>query len=99
MITITVRVHRQGGDVLVAACDRELLGSVLRDGELKLEVRSTFYEGEDASEELLLNRLTIATVANLVGERTVAVAVKHRFIDEECILYIDGVPHAQLVKM
>ena len=96
---ITVRVHRQGEDVLVAACDKELLGNVLREGQLRLEVRPAFYEGEDASEELLLNRLNNATIANLVGKRTVGLAAKHNFIDEECILYIGGVPHAQLVKM
>jgi hypothetical protein len=99
MITITVRIHRVGGDILVAACDRELLGNVLREGELKLEVRPAFYEGEDASEELLLNRLNNATMANLVGEKTVGLAIKHKFIDEDRILYIGGVPHAQLVKM
>lgn len=99
MITITVRIHKKGGDILVAACDGELLGNVLREGELKLEVSPSFYEGEDASEELLLNRLNNSTMANLVGERTVGLAVKHKFIDEDCILYIGGVPHAQLVKM
>jgi len=96
---ITVRIHRQGNEIVVAACDKELLGEVLRNGEMKLEVNPMFYEGEDASEELLLNRLQNATVANLVGERTVKLAIHHGIIVEECVLYIGGVPHAQLVRM
>jgi len=94
-----VRIHRYGNDVLVAACDRRLLGHVLSEGEIRLEVNPQFYEGEDASDELLLNRLDSATMANLVGERTVGLAIRHGIIDEECILYIGGVPHAQMVKM
>ena len=83
----------------MAACDRRLLGHVLSEGEIRLEVNPQFYEGEDASDELLLNRLDNATMANLVGERTVGLAIRYGIIDEECILYIDGVPYAQMVKM
>ena len=94
-----MRIHRHGNEVLVAACDRRLLGHVLSEGDIRLEVNPQFYEGEDASDELLLNRLDNATMANLVGGRTVGLAIRHGIIDEECILYIDGVPHAQMVKM
>ncbi|MDD1756916.1 MAG: DUF424 family protein [Methanomassiliicoccales archaeon] len=96
---ITLRMYRQRGEVVLAACDKELMGKSFKEGKLKLEVCPSFYEGEDASEEVLLNRLRNATIANLVGERTVAVATKHGLVDEECVLRIEGVPHVQLVKM
>jgi hypothetical protein len=95
---ITVRMYRKGGEVLVAACDKELIGRTLREGEIKLEV-SSFYEGEDATEEMLINRLSMCTIANLVGKRTVAAAAKHKLIDEECVMLVEGVPHVQLVRM
>ncbi|MDD1743459.1 MAG: DUF424 family protein [Methanomassiliicoccales archaeon] len=95
---ITVRVYRRGSDTLVAACDKDLLGKTFREGELRLEVTS-FYEGEDADEEMLLNRLSFCTVANLVGKKTVGIATKHKLINDECVISIDGVPHVQLVKM
>jgi hypothetical protein len=95
---ITVRVYRKGSDTLVAACDKELLGKTLKEGELRLEVTS-FYEGEDADEEMLLNRLSFCTVANLVGKKTVSIATKHKLINRDCVITIDGVPHVQLVKM
>ncbi len=96
---ITVRVYRKRGEVVVAACDKELVGRTLKEGQVKLNVCSTFYEGEDADEKLLLNRLNNATIANLVGERTVSVAVDNGLVDEDCVLLIEGVPHVQLVKM
>jgi len=95
---ITVRMYRKGSEVLVAACDKELIGRTLREGEIQLEV-SSFYEGEDATEEMLINRLSMCTVANLVGQRTVAAAAKHKLIDEECVLLVEGVPHVQMVRM
>ena len=95
---ITVRLYRKGSDTLVAACDKDLLGKTFKEGELRLEVTS-FYEGEDADEEMLLNRLSCCTVANLVGKETVAIATEHNLISSDCVITIDGVPHVQLVKM
>lgn len=85
--------------MLVAAADKDLLGKVFREGEIKLEVCPYFYEGEDASEEVFMNRLQMCTVANLVGKETVDLAIKHNYINRECVLTIAGVPHAQLVKI
>jgi hypothetical protein len=96
---ITVRVYRHRSEVVVAACDKELLGRTMREGELKLDVCSSFFEGEDADEEILLNRIQNATIANLVGEETVRIAIKHELVDKECVARIEGVPHVQLVKM
>lgn len=95
---MTVRVYKQGDDVLVAACDKHLLGQTFREGEIKLTVNPGFYEGEDADEELLVNRLSLCTVANLVGERVCAIAAAHDFIEKDCVMIIGGVPHAQMVR-
>lgn len=96
---ITLRMHRLGRELLLAAADKDLLGKKLRGEEIKLEVDKEFYEGEDASEEMLLNRLSMCTIANLVGEETVGAALRAGYLDEDCILRIAGVPHAQLAKM
>ena len=59
----------------------------------------SFYEGEDADEELLLNRLSMCTVANLVGEKVIEVAIQGGYIDRGNVLLTEGVPHAQLATM
>jgi hypothetical protein len=96
---ITARVYQRGKEIVLAACDKDLLGKMFREGELHIEVVRDFYEGEDVDEETLVNRLSIATIANLVGEITVKIAIKHRFINEDCVLRIAGVPHAQMVRI
>lgn len=96
---ITVKVYRRGEETVVAACDKELMGNTYREGELRIKVSRAFYEGEDASEEMLVRRLEMATIANLVGERTIEVAIRHKYVERACVLYIDGIPHAQMVRI
>ncbi|WP_048149772.1 DUF424 domain-containing protein [Palaeococcus ferrophilus] len=96
---IYVKVYRVQGEVLVAACDEELLGKTFREGELKLEVKERFYGGEKVDEDALGPLLGEATIANLTGERCVKKAVELGYIDPERVLRIDGVPHAQLARM
>jgi hypothetical protein len=96
---ICIRIHTRGTECLVAACDGEVLGKTYREGKLKLEISESFYKDDEVDEEALVNWLRLATVANLVGERTVAIAVKHGFIDEACIIRIGGIPHAQMARM
>ncbi len=96
---IYVKVYRVRGEVLLAACDEELLGRTLREGELKLEVKESFYGGELVEEEALADLLMSATIANLVGSRCVGRAVELGYVDEGRVLNIEGVPHAQVAKL
>ncbi len=92
-----VHQYRQGVQTLVAACDPELLDTQYAEGALRLDVRSSFYDGQRMEEGDLRTVLGMCTVANLVGERTVAVAVGMGLIDEATVRTVDGVPHAQLM--
>ncbi|MDK2869120.1 MAG: uncharacterized protein PWP39_355 [Pyrococcus sp.] len=94
-----VKVYRIQGEVLVAACDEELLGKTFREGELKLEVKERFYKGELMDVEELGRLLEEATIANLTGEKVVKKAIELGYIDENRVLRIQGVPHAQMAKM
>ncbi len=90
-----MKIYRQSGEVVVAACDAELLGESFEEGEMVLKVTS-FYDGFACSEEELVVNLRAATSANLVGKKVIEAAVSAGFIDENCIIVIGGVPHAQL---
>ncbi|WP_297062825.1 DUF424 domain-containing protein [Thermococcus sp.] len=96
---IYVKVYRVQGEVLLAACDEELLGKIFREGELKLEVKERFYKGELVEEEKLEELLEEATIANLTGERCVSKAIELGYVNPERVLRIEGVPHAQMAKM
>jgi hypothetical protein len=92
-----VKVYQQGGQVVVAACDAELIGQTFEEGEMILKV-SSFYDGAFATEEELVMNLRSATCANLVGNRTIEVAVSAGMIDKGGVIKIGGVPHAQLYR-
>jgi len=96
---ISVKVYRQGRETLVAACDAEIIGKTFRSKDLKITVSEGFYKGDSGDEGMLVNRLEMATVANLVGRKTVEVAVKHGFVDPASVMMIGEVPHAQMARM
>lgn len=96
---ITVKVYRQRRELLVAACDEDILGKTFRSKGVKIHVSEGFYKGETADEDMLCNRLEMATIANLVGEKTIEIAIRRGFVDPGCVIRIGGVPHAQMARM
>lgn len=89
------RETREG--LLVSVCDEDCLGETYERGEASLTVTEEFYDGDPADEETVVDALTRAAVANLVGERCVAVAVDAGLVDEERVLDLGGTRHAQLL--
>jgi hypothetical protein len=96
---ISVKVYRRGPEVLVAACDWDIIGKTFRSEELKIHVSEGFYKGDSGDEDMLVNRLEMATIANLVGEKTLEIAIRRGFVDPDRVLVIGGIPHAQMARM
>lgn len=96
---ISVKRHATGSELLIAACDSALLGRRFEEGELCLELRAGFYDGERVDRRLFLEVLALATIANLAGEETVNAAVEAGLVDPECVMRVGGVPHAQFLRM
>jgi hypothetical protein len=96
---ISVKMYRRGMDVLVAACDSDIIGKTFRSKDLKIHVSEGFYKGDTGDEDMLVNRLQMATIANLVGKVTLEIAIRHGFVDPGCVLTIGGIPHAQMTRM
>lgn len=96
---ICIKVHRRGTETVVAACDSDIVGKTFRSKDLKIQVSEGFYKGDTGDEDLLVSRLEMATIANLVGEKTLEIAIKHGYVDPASVLVIGGVPHAQMSRM
>lgn len=94
-----IKEYNSGSGVLVAVCDQDLVGRSFEDGELRLTVSERFYKGEEATEEDVIGSLRHATIANLVGRRAIQCALNYKFIDETNIIVVDGVPHAQMLRL
>ena len=96
---IAIRIHVRGGERLLAACDEELLGMTFSEGEMRLRVSEVFYKGEVVTEEVLRERMRSVTMMNLVGDRTISVAIEMGHVSEGSTVTIDGVRHAQAVVL
>ncbi len=96
---ISIKIYKRGNDLLIGACDENLLGKKFEDGKFQIDVSKDFYGGERISPEGLKKYLLDATIANLVGKKTIKCATDLGLIDPGCIIIIKGVPHAQMVRM
>lgn len=91
-----LKIHQSGANIIVAVCDRDILGKKLKHGNVNVVISEGFYKGDIASEEQVIAALVNAKTANLFGERTVACAIKCGAVDSGCVVIISGVPHAQV---
>jgi len=96
---ISIKIYKKGNNILIGACDENLLGKKLEEGKFQMDVSKDFYGGEKISPEGLKKYLQNATIANLVGKLTIKCAIEIGLIDPLCVIKIKGVPHAQMVRM
>lgn len=93
---LSERSTEQG--LLVTACDREVLGETYEDGDISLEVTEEFYGGERVDPEAVVDSLSRASIANLVGREVVELAIQEGFVDEDRVLEIGPTLHAQYLR-
>ncbi|HEY1198560.1 MAG TPA: DUF424 family protein [Thermoplasmata archaeon] len=98
---VVMRVHRVRSEVVVAACDADLLGRDLPVGDKgrTVKVSAQFYGERRVSREELLWALERATIANLLGERVMKLATEGGFVSAEGVGTLGGVPHAEIISM
>jgi hypothetical protein len=94
-----VNMRKWGHHVLLAACDADLLGRVLREGKIVFEVREEFYKGPKMSVDEAIDLVEKSTVVNMIGNCIVQKAIEKGLIHPEAVLNISGILHAQIVKM
>ena len=86
-------------DIVVAICDENLLDKKIKTKEFDIEINKNFYGDKLIDESLAITLMKKSTIGNLIGEDIVNLAEKNGFITRENIIFINGVPHAQFVKI
>lgn len=94
-----LKVYHIGQEAMVAVCDEGLLEKEFSEGDVHLKVSKNFYGEEHADYDEVVSVLSDATIANLVGKESVACAVENGFVNAKDVIFIEGVPHAQMVCM
>jgi hypothetical protein len=86
-------------NVLLCMCDTEILGRTLREGKIVFCVKEDFYKGIRLDVEEAVSMIESSTIVNMIGKNVVKKAIEKGFVHPEAILKIEGVPHAQIVKL
>ncbi len=94
-----LKVYKIDNEVLVAVCDEKYIGKEFTEGNAQLKISDKFYGRTPASCAEVTAALQEATIANLVGEESVACAIDAGVIESGNIIYIADVPHAQMICM
>ena len=95
-----VKVIRSYRDI-VAICDSELLGKVFEEGKFQLDVKESFYKGEKLPEEKVLEIIQKMSAEdatfNIVGEKSIKVALKAGIISKQGIKTVQDIPFAMVL--
>jgi len=94
-----MNLKKIGNNVLLAMCDAEILGKTLREGKIVFNVKEEFYKGARVSIEEALGMIENSTIVNMIGKNVVKKAIQKGYVHPEAILSIEGIPHAQIVKI
>lgn len=95
-----LKIHRsrETGDV-VAVCDRELLNTTICHEKISLTISETFYGNTPASEDEVRNAFHQAGNINIIGERSVNIAIGMGLLTRSGCMMIGNVPHAQIYRL
>lgn len=94
-----MKLRKFGNNVLLAICDVEILGKTLRDGKMVFTVNESFYKGTKVSLDQAVEMINNCTIVNMVGKKIVQKAIEKGYVHPDAVLNIEGVPHAQIVKV
>ena len=92
-----VKIH-DSYRLVVAICDKDLLGKKFEQGNKTLEIKPNFYEGEEKTPEQVMKSIEMAAAEdatfNIVGKKSTELALKIGLIKQEGIGEIQGIPFA-----
>lgn len=92
-----IKIHKSYRQV-VAICDKELLGKKFEQGIRQLDIRESFYNGEQKEEKEMItsmrNYAREDATFNIAGKKSVDCALKAGIISKEGIKKVQGVPFA-----
>ncbi|MBU1887066.1 MAG: DUF424 family protein [Candidatus Micrarchaeota archaeon] len=96
-----MKVHTKQNEVVVALCDKELIGTVLDDGRtyMDLDTYRNFYVGKISTESEVREALKKFTSANFVGKKAVGIAISLGLVEKNDIKNINKVPYIQVYNI
>ena len=84
---------------MLAVCDKELLGKKLSEGNAELDLSSDFFKGKEMPDGEIGDLLRNSWTANIVGKKSVELALKEGIITKEHVKKIKDVVYAISVTL
>lgn len=95
-----LKVHHSPGTAdVVAVCDRELINTTIRHDNMTVVITESFYGNCPSTENEVRDALKKAANINLMGERSVSLAIEMGLITRSGCIMIGTVPHAQIFQL
>ena|SRR3989344_4677263 len=92
-----LKIHKSYRHV-IAICDKELIGKKFEEKNRQLEIRASFFKDREVNEEecirIINSEVKEDATFNIVGNKSVGVAIKAGLIDKKAISKIEEVPFA-----
>jgi hypothetical protein len=86
---------------VVAICDSSILGKKFEEGKFQLDLKESFYKGEEVEEEKVIEILKKMAeedaTFNIVGKESITAALKAGVISKESVGRIKGIPFALIL--
>ena len=92
-----VSIKKGPHGALAIITDSEIVGKIYSEGKLQLDFTKEFYAGEEKTAEEVKKIIGESQHLHLSGEKSVALGLELNLVDKERILWVKGVPHAEVV--
>lgn len=83
---------------VVAICDSDLIGKKFEEEKFQLDVKESFFKGEEKNKEEIIEIIKDMTkedaTFNIIGEKSIQAAIEAGIITKEGIKKIQGIPFA-----
>src|SRR3989338_7568396 len=92
-----IKIHRSYRNV-VAICDNNLIGKKFEDGKKQLDVRESFYKGQevelDELKRIMILQIKEDCTFNIIGKESIRTAIETGIISEEQVRKVANIPFA-----
>ena len=92
------RTTQYRDSLMVSVCDAGLVGKTLNEGKVVISLSRDYFQKEVIEEEKVADLLNECSIANLVGEKTVALAISLGLAKEISVKRLCGIPFLMLFK-
>lgn len=96
-MTFIVAPKNGTSGLLLVVTDQEIMGERFEEGKRQLDLSAAFYQGERMEKAEVKKLFTQAQHLHLTGKKAVALALEDDLVGGNNILWIQGIPHVEVV--